>query len=177
LAAEAGTRERAAMDEREPSVSSFLGRQVHIATESFGKVDPLDLDEYVAHGGFSALARCLGVPAPAGDGGTGAPAPLEAPQLIETIEKSGLRGRGGAGFPTAAKWRLARQQPGDVKYVICNGDEGDPGAFMDRMLLESFPYRILEGLAIAAVAIGAHEGIFLHPSRVPAGGQTSPRCH
>ena len=160
LEEEDGTLERSAMDEREPSVSSFLGRQVHIATESFGKVDPLDLDEYVAHGGFSALARCLGVPAPAGDGGTGAPAPLEAPQLIETIEKSGLRGRGGAGFPTAAKWRLARQQPGDVKYVICNGDEGDPGAFMDRMLLESFPYRILEGLAIAAVAIGAHEGIF-----------------
>jgi NADH-quinone oxidoreductase subunit F len=71
-----------------------------------------------------------------------------------------LRGRGGAGFSTGAKWKLARQQPGEVKYVICNGDEGDPGAFMDRMLLESFPYRIIEGLAIAAVAVGAHEGIF-----------------
>jgi NADH-quinone oxidoreductase subunit F len=80
--------------------------------------------------------------------------------LIALIEKSGLRGRGGAGFPTAAKWKLARQQASPVKYVICNGDEGDPGAFMDRMLLESFPYRIIEGLAIAAVAIGAHEGFF-----------------
>jgi NADH-quinone oxidoreductase subunit F len=80
--------------------------------------------------------------------------------MIETIERSGLRGRGGAGFPTGAKWRLARKQPGDTKYVICNGDEGDPGAFMDRMLLESFPFRIIEGLAIAAIACGAHEGIF-----------------
>jgi NADH-quinone oxidoreductase subunit F len=80
--------------------------------------------------------------------------------LISLVESSGLRGRGGAGFPTAAKWKIARQQPGDAKYVICNGDEGDPGAFMDRMLLESFPYRIIEGLALAAVAVGAHEGIF-----------------
>jgi NADH-quinone oxidoreductase subunit F len=85
---------------------------------------------------------------------------MEPEQLIATIEKSGLRGRGGAGFPTGQKWRVVRQQPGDVKYVICNGDEGDPGAFMDRMILESFPYRVLEGLALAAVAVGAHEGIF-----------------
>jgi len=85
---------------------------------------------------------------------------LSAEQIIETIEGSGLRGRGGAGFPTGPKWRLARQQPGETKYLICNGDEGDPGAFMDRMLLESFPFRIIEGLAIAAVAVGAHEGIF-----------------
>jgi NADH-quinone oxidoreductase subunit F len=71
-----------------------------------------------------------------------------------------VRGRGGAGFPTGPKWKIVHEQPGDVKYVICNGDEGDPGAFMDRMLLESFPYRIIEGLAIAAVAVGAHEGFF-----------------
>jgi NADH-quinone oxidoreductase subunit F len=71
-----------------------------------------------------------------------------------------LRGRGGAGFPTGSKWRVVRAQPGDVKYVICNGDEGDPGAFMDRMILESFPFRIIEGLAIAAVVVGAREGIF-----------------
>jgi NADH-quinone oxidoreductase subunit F len=76
------------------------------------------------------------------------------------ISASGLRGRGGAGFSTGDKWRMARKQPGPDKYVICNGDEGDPGAFMDRMLLESFPFRIIEGLAIAAVSIGAHEGIF-----------------
>jgi NADH-quinone oxidoreductase subunit F len=81
-------------------------------------------------------------------------------QIISTIERSGLRGRGGAGFPTGQKWRMVRQQPGDTKYMICNGDEGDPGAFMDRMILESFPYRVIEGLAIASVAVGAHEAIF-----------------
>jgi NADH-quinone oxidoreductase subunit F len=153
-----------------PEVSSFLGRQVHIATEQFGKVDPLDLDEYLDHGGFSALARCLGVPAPAsgrvpqrpsdGNGKPTAQPRITPEETIAAIEKSGLRGRGGAGFPTGVKWRLARKQSGATKYVICNGDEGDPGAFMDRMLLESFPYRIIEGLAIAAVAVDAHEGIF-----------------
>ncbi len=160
----------AELDIKAPAVGAFLGRQVHIATEQFGQIDPLDLDEYIAHGGFSALARCLpsesdGTP-PASFNKTerAGEAPslsrLSAGQLIDCVEASGLRGRGGAGFPTAAKWRLARQQPGDTKYVICNGDEGDPGAFMDRMLLESFPYRIIEGLAMAAVAVGAHEGIF-----------------
>jgi len=162
------------VDVHQPEVEAFLQRQVHIATEHFGEMDPLDLDEYVAQGGFSALGRCLGVEVP-GIGGSlkqaeqagpqlagGTPALLGfAPeQLIKLIDASGLRGRGGAGFSTAIKWRLARQQPGDMKYVICNGDEGDPGAFMDRMLLESFPYRIIEGLAIAAVAVGAHDGIF-----------------
>jgi NADH-quinone oxidoreductase subunit F len=85
---------------------------------------------------------------------------LSAEQIIAIIEQSGLRGRGGAGFPTGQKWRLVRQQPGEVKHVICNGDEGDPGAFMDRMILESFPYRVIEGLAIAAVAVEAHDAIF-----------------
>ncbi len=166
-----------ALSVRAPEVSAFLDKQVHIATEHFGKVDPLNLDEYVEQGGFGALARCLGVrsgisagaPRHAGeDAGApsdaGAPrseaAPLSPEQIIAAIERSGLRGRGGAGFSTGVKWKLARQQPGEVKYVICNGDEGDPGAFMDRMLLESFPYRIIEGLAIGAVAVGAHEGIF-----------------
>jgi NADH-quinone oxidoreductase subunit F len=125
---------------------AFFRRQVHIAMEHYGRLDPLDLDEYLAHEGFVALRRCLGELAPE--------------QVIETIERSGLRGRGGAGFPTGQKWRVVRQQPGEVKYVICNGDEGDPGAFMDRMILESFPYRVIEGLAVAAVAVGAHEAIF-----------------
>lgn len=160
----------------EPDVSAFLDKQVHIATEQFGKVDPLDLDEYISHSGFAALASCLGVKAPSSlkphgpgcgqvsqpAGGNGSPAlpSLTPEQIIATIETSGLRGRGGAGFSTATKWKLARQQTEPLKYIICNGDEGDPGAFMDRMLLESFPYRIIEGLAIAAVAVGAHEGIF-----------------
>jgi NADH-quinone oxidoreductase subunit F len=165
---------RAALNPDEPDVSAFLERQVHIATEYFGEIDPLDLDEYVARGGFTALARCLGVTLSGNTqistGGKNSaelagetsslPGRLSPEQVIELIEASGLRGRGGAGFSTGNKWRLALRQPGDTKYVICNGDEGDPGAFMDRMLLESFPYRIIEGLAIAAVAAGAHEGIF-----------------
>ncbi len=137
---------RCAMDTRAPEVNAFLGQQVHIATDGFGRLDPLDLDEYLAHDGFVALRRCLNE--------------LTPEAIIKTVEGSGLRGRGGAGFPTGQKWRVVRQQPGDKKFVICNGDEGDPGAFMDRMLLESFPYRIIEGLAIAAVAAGAHDGVF-----------------
>lgn len=157
----------AEMKVSEPEVTAFLGHQVHIATEQFGKVDPLDLNEYVAHGGFQALARCLesttlpaGMPSVSRSAANPGASQLLPEQIIETIEKGGLRGRGGAGFPSAAKWKLARSQSAQTKYVICNGDEGDPGAFMDRMLLESFPYRIIEGLAIAAVAVGAHEGIF-----------------
>jgi NADH-quinone oxidoreductase subunit F len=154
------------LDATEPAVNAFLGKQVHIATEQFGKVDPLDLDEYITNDGFVALANCLKAWKPDGTAsvtqtGEEKPATSFSPEeIIGTIERSGLRGRGGAGFPTGAKWRAARQQPGATKYVICNGDEGDPGAFMDRMLLESFPYRIIEGLAITAVAVGAHEGIF-----------------
>jgi len=138
--------ERNAMSERDPTVNAFLGKQVHIATEHFGTLDPLDLDAYLARAGFTALRRVL-------DG-------LQPEQVIDTVEKAGLRGRGGAGFPSAIKWRIIHQQPGDEKFVVCNGDEGDPGAFMDRMILESFPFRVIEGLAIAAVAAGAHEGIF-----------------
>jgi NADH-quinone oxidoreductase subunit F len=137
---------RHALNVRDPAVSAFLGRQVHIATQHFGHLDPLDLEEYLAHEGFQALHTCLKEVAPR--------------KLIEAIEQSGLRGRGGAGFLSGAKWRMVQEQSADSKCVICNGDEGDPGAFMDRMLLESFPFRIIEGLAIAAVAVGAHDGIF-----------------
>jgi NADH-quinone oxidoreductase subunit F len=144
---------------------AFFERQVHIAMEHYGRLDPLDLDEYLAHDGFAALRKCLGLGnakskarSAAGEGpGAGV---LSPEAIIKIIEDSGLRGRGGAGFPTGRKWRMVRQQPGETKYVICNGDEGDPGAFMDRMILESFPYRVIEGLAIAAVAVGAHEAIF-----------------
>jgi len=137
---------RHALDIRDPAVTAFLGKQVHIASEHFGKVDPLDLKEYTAHGGFQALLKCLGE--------------WEPDRIVDTIERSGLRGRGGAGFPTGPKWRVVRAQKVPTKHVICNGDEGDPGAFMDRMLLESFPFRIIEGMAVAAVAVGAHEGFF-----------------
>jgi NADH-quinone oxidoreductase subunit F len=153
---------------RDPGVRAFFDRQVHIAMEHYGRLDPLDLDECLAHDGFAALAWCLGVQAPRPGDGSGKaspplaaePKPLSPEDIIATLEQSGLRGRGGAGFPTGQKWRVVRKQPGETRYVICNGDEGDPGAFMDRMILESFPYRVIEGLAIAAVAVGAHEAIF-----------------
>jgi NADH-quinone oxidoreductase subunit F len=143
---------RYALDVRDAPVCAFLDKQRHIATEHYGHLDPLDLDEYRASGGFDALRQCL----------------TEKPErIIETITQSGLRGRGGAGFPTGQKWALARAAAGEPKYVICNGDEGDPGAFMDRMLLESYPYRILEGMAIAAIAVGAHEGILYIRAEYP----------
>ncbi len=131
----------------------FLSRQVRIATEHFGQLDPLDFDEYQRGDGLDALKRYLAVPDPTG--------------LIATITASGLRGRGGAGFPTGRKWELVRAAPGTVKYVIANGDEGDPGAFMDRMLLESFPYRIIEGLMLAALAVGARAGFFYIRAEYP----------
>ena len=205
---------------------AFFERQVHIAMEHYGRLDPLDLNEYLTHDGFAALARCLGVQRPGcvtpcgtnafpltpalsprerenhrqsvgeskvlgnvenrpsphplpqeegrgeGEGTVRTPQPsaatpplhdatrLSPEQIIATMEQSGLRGRGGAGFPTGQKWRMVSKTVDPTKYVICNGDEGDPGAFMDRMILESFPYRVIEGLAIAAVAVGAHEAIF-----------------
>ena len=122
----------------------YLGSQVHIATEHFGHAEPLDIEEYQAYGGFTALSRCLEQDDP------------EA--VIAAIEQAGLRGRGGGGFPTHLKWFAVHKTPSDKKYIILNGDEGDPGAFMDRMLMESYPFRILEGMAIAAATVGADEG-------------------
>lgn len=136
---------RCAVDMKAGPARAFLDRQVHIASEHFGHLDPLDLEEYLRHDGFAALRRCLIERAPE--------------RIVEEVTRSGLRGRGGAGYPTGPKWAVVRAAGGATKYVICNGDEGDPGAFMDRMLLESFPFRIIEGLAISAVATGATEGI------------------
>jgi len=135
---------RYSINVRDQEVSDFLGHQIHIATEHCGYIDPVDLDEYVNNDGFKALEKCL--------------KELDGAAAIAQIEQSGLRGRGGAGFPTHLKWSAVRAQDGAQKYVVCNGDEGDPGAFMDRMLMESYPYRILEGMAIAARCVGAHEG-------------------
>ncbi|MGQ9610235.1 MAG: NAD(P)H-dependent oxidoreductase subunit E [bacterium] len=136
--------ERYSIEIRDPQVNAFLHKQKHIATEYSGIINPTALDEYIDHDGFKALNLCLNE--------------LSSEEVIEEIRKSGLRGRGGAGFPTGVKWSIVRQAKGDVKYIICNGDEGDPGAFMDRMLLESYPYRILEGMIIAAYAVGINEG-------------------
>jgi NADH-quinone oxidoreductase subunit F len=144
---------RYALDVRDAPVSAFLGRQKHLATEYCGYIDPIDLDEYRRHDGFKSLERCL---------------KQESPEaVIETVRASGLRGRGGAGYPTGRKWSQVRAAAGRPKYIVCNGDEGDPGAFMDRMILESYPYRVLEGMAIAAWAVGAEEGVLYIRAEYP----------
>ncbi|MBC8236338.1 NAD(P)H-dependent oxidoreductase subunit E [bacterium] len=144
---------RYSIEVRDPPVAAFLSRQKHIATEHSGHINPTDLEEYRENDGFKALNRCVNE--------------LTPEQIIEEIQNSGLRGRGGAGFPTGLKWSMVRQAKGEMKYVICNGDEGDPGAFMDRMLLESYPYRIIEGIAIAAYTVGANEGILYIRAEYP----------
>ena len=122
----------------------FFSRQLRIVTENSGRIDPESLDDYLDSGGFSALRTVL--------------ASMTPGEVRDEITKSGLRGRGGAGYPTGLKWNTVAKANGSPKYVICNADEGDPGAFMDRSVLESDPYRVLEGMAIAAYAVGASEG-------------------
>jgi NADH-quinone oxidoreductase subunit F len=123
-----------------------------IVLENCGRIDPLSLDDALEHGGYEALRHCV--------------ERLSPDEVVERISFSGLRGRGGAGFPTGRKWTLARRRPGP-RYVIANGDEGDPGAFMDRLVLESDPHRVVEGLAIAAYATGAEEGFFYVRAEYP----------
>jgi len=122
----------------------FYREQRRLVLALNGKIDPYSIDDYLVRGGYVALASALSEDDP------------EA--VIDLVERSGLRGRGGAGFSTGTKWRFARQAKGETKYVICNADEGDPGAFMDRSVLEGNPHAVLEGMMIAAFAIGAHEG-------------------
>jgi NADH:ubiquinone oxidoreductase subunit F (NADH-binding)/NADH:ubiquinone oxidoreductase subunit E/NAD-dependent dihydropyrimidine dehydrogenase PreA subunit len=135
---------RYALNIRQGMDADYFNRQYHIATEHCGHLDPLDIDEYISDEGFIAARRAV--------------CELTAERLISDIVDSGLRGRGGAGFETGKKWRHVKDAVGNKKYIICNGDEGDPGAFMDRVLLESFPFRLLEGMIIAASAIGAQSG-------------------
>jgi len=122
----------------------FYAHQTRIAMRNLGLIDPSDIDEAVAHGAYEALARAL--------------SSMQPEELIDTIDRSGLRGRGGAGFRTGRKWRSAARAPGDIRYVICNGDEGDPGAFKDGALMEGDPHAVIEGMILGAYAIGAHEG-------------------
>lgn len=124
----------------------FFTQQRKIVLTETGKIDPESLPDYLAQGGYTALAAVLENMTPE--------------QVCDEIESSGLRGRGGAGFPTGRKWHFARQAPGDEKYVVANGDEGDPGAYMDRTVMEDDPHRVLEGMIIAAYAIGAQYGYF-----------------
>jgi len=122
----------------------FYNRQKRLVFEHSGKIDPTNIEDYMVVGGYSALAKVLSGMAP--------------DKVIDEVKKAGLRGRGGAGFPTGIKWETARKQPGNTKYVICNADEGDPGAYMDRSIMESNPHSVIEGMIIGAYAIGATEG-------------------
>lgn len=126
------------------SETKFYKKQKRIALRNCGVINPENIDEYIAYDGYQALGKVLTTMTPE--------------QVIQTILDSGLRGRGGAGFPTGLKWRFAAQAKGDKKYVCCNADEGDPGAFMDRSVLEGDPHAVLEAMAIAAYAIGSDEG-------------------
>lgn len=122
---------------------SWWKRQVRFVSRNCGIIDPESIDDYIATGGYSGLKKAL---------------TMNVEEVINTVKRSGLRGRGGAGFPTWLKWRIAYEQNSDAKYVICNGDEGDPGAFMNRLLAESDPHRVVEGLIIAGYAIRATKG-------------------
>jgi NADH-quinone oxidoreductase subunit F len=122
----------------------FFARQTLIALRNRGMIDPEKIDEYIARDGYRALAKALSEMTPE--------------DIIDEVKKSGLRGRGGGGFPTGVKWELCRKQPGDTKYIVCNADEGDPGAYMDRSIVEADPHSVLEGMLIGARAIGASEG-------------------
>jgi NADH-quinone oxidoreductase subunit F len=144
---------RYAVDVRSGPDACYVACQKRLVTEGAGELNPIDLDGYLRSGGFEALSSCL--------------KERGATEVIEEVRRSGLRGRGGAGFPTGKKWQAVRDAEGRQKYVVCNGDEGDPGAFMDRMLLESFPFRVIEGLAIAAVVVGADKGYFYIRSEYP----------
>ncbi|HOW88399.1 MAG TPA: NAD(P)H-dependent oxidoreductase subunit E, partial [Candidatus Omnitrophota bacterium] len=122
----------------------FFQKQTKIVLRNCGGIDPLKIGDYIAQDGYQSLAKVL--------------TSMKPEEVIEQVKKSGLRGRGGAGFPTGMKWEFTRKAPGDVKYVICNADEGDPGAFMDRSVLEGDPHSVIEGMAIAAFAVGASRG-------------------
>jgi NADH-quinone oxidoreductase subunit F len=123
---------------------SFFKRQTKIVLRNCGEIDPLSINDYIRNKGYAALAKALHSMQPA--------------DVLKEMEKSGLRGRGGAGFPTSMKWAMAAKNPSDKKYILCNADEGDPGAYMDRSVLEGDPHSIIEGMAIGAYAIGADEG-------------------
>ena len=122
----------------------FYAKQQRIVFRNNGKIDPTDINDYIAANGYMALSKVL--------------TEMTPEDVIREVRESFLRGRGGGGFPTGQKWQICRDQPGDEKYIICNGDEGDPGAFMDRSIMEGDPHSVLEGMIIGAYAIGAHQG-------------------
>lgn len=128
----------------QPDSHPFFTRQLRIVLENSGKIDPEKIEEYIAADGYQGLHHAL--------------REMNPESVVEEISRSGLRGRGGAGYPTGLKWATVAKAQSEQKYVICNADEGDPGAFMDRSVLESDPHRVIEGMAIAAYAVGASQG-------------------
>jgi bidirectional [NiFe] hydrogenase diaphorase subunit len=137
-------------------------QQVHVVLENSGRIDPEKIDDYIARDGYQALVKVL--------------TEMEPSDVVKQITESGLRGRGGGGYPTGLKWGTVAKAMGDLKYVICNGDEGDPGAFMDRSVLESDPQRVLEGMAIAAYAVGASKGYVYVRAEYPLAVQRLTTC-
>ena len=131
----------------------FYKKQKRVALRNCGVIDPENINEYIAFDGYKALAKAL--------------TEMSRDDVIDVILKSGLRGRGGAGFPTGLKWKFAKAPESDVKYVCCNADEGDPGAFMDRSVLEGDPHSVLEAMAIAGYAIGSEQGYIYVPRNTP----------
>ncbi|HPA32781.1 MAG TPA: NADH-quinone oxidoreductase subunit F, partial [Anaerolineaceae bacterium] len=125
-------------------LSAPTPKEIRIVLRNCGKIDPQNIEDYIAEDGYMALAKVL--------------TEMTPEDVIDEVMKSGLRGRGGAGFPTAKKWSFARASAGTPKYLICNADEGDPGAFMNRRVLEGDPHAVIEGMAIAAYAIGCNQG-------------------
>ena len=126
------------------STDAFFNRQTRVVLDLAGRLDPERIEEYIALGGYSSLLKVISEMTPT--------------EVVDQITRSGLRGRGGAGYPTGLKWSTVAKSQAEHKYVICNGDEGDPGAFMDRSVMEDYPHRVIEGMAIAAYAVGADAG-------------------
>ncbi|MDF2998028.1 MAG: hypothetical protein K0R27_3665 [Xanthobacteraceae bacterium] len=135
-----------------PEEHPFLARQTRLTFARCGIIDPASLEDYRAHGGYKGLERAIA---------------LGSADIIEEVRKSGLRGRGGAGFPTAIKWKTVADAKGDQKYIVCNADEGDSGTFADRMIMEGDPFELIEGMTIAGVAVGATKGYVYTRSEYP----------
>lgn len=136
----------------------FFAKQHKIVLENSGRIDPNKIEDYLARDGYKALYKALN--------------DLTPLEVIEEVKQSGLRGRGGGGYPTGLKWSTVQKAVGDYKYVVCNGDEGDPGAFMDRSVMEADPHRILEGMTIAGYAIGAQKGFIYVRAEYPLAVET-----
>ncbi|MBN2390583.1 MAG: 4Fe-4S binding protein [Anaerolineae bacterium] len=144
------------LTQTEPKVAPLpapAAKEVRVVLRNVGKINPFDIEDYIAEDGYAALANVLTTMTPE--------------QVLDVVKTSGLRGRGGAGFPTYLKWTFARNSPNHPKYIICNGDEGDPGAFMNRSVLEGDPHAVIEGMIIAAYVIGAEQGYFYVRAEYP----------